>query len=391
MNAAPRDTQDETGFGSGPRVANASGLLKSGFDAVGVAFAENFVEGLELGASFAAIVDGEFVVDIRGGFADKAKQLPWTEETLAGLYSSGKAVLTLLMAQAVSDGRLDYDAPVAQYWPEFAQNGKGEITVAEALSHQAGLCGIAQEMPPETWLDWEAIVERLAAMAPLWAPGTANGYHPQTFGFIAGELLRRVTGDSVGRQLQRFTDEDGLQIFCGMGAEEISRAAFMVKPPRAPDLGVINDYTKLAFLKPWSAPARISREDWMAAEIPASNMHGDARSLARIMQPLVNGGVRGGDPFLTQSAIDGALKERICGDDLVLPFHLSWTAGLMRNTNKHFGPNENAYGHAGFGGSCVLVDPENNLTAAYVMNKMSPYLVGDPRSLRLIHALYESL
>jgi CubicO group peptidase (beta-lactamase class C family) len=177
-----------------------------------------------------------------------------------------------------------------------------------------------------------------------------------------------------------------------MNAGEASRAAYMPKPPKAPDLGPLNDFKRYAFLKPWSAPARVSREEWMAAEIPASNMHADARSLAKIVHPLANQGRDvSGEQVLNTDAIDAALAERSRGDDLVLPFHLSWSAGLMRNINRHFGPNENAFGHAGFGGSCVVIDPENNLTAAYIMNKMSPYLVGDPRAVRLLDALYASL
>jgi len=373
-------------------VPNFSGGADPRFDAVLDAFAENFAVGAELGASFAVMVGGDLVIDIRGGHADKAKEQPWAEDTLACIYSTGKAVLALLIARAVSEGRLDYEARVADYWPEFAQNGKENITVAEALSHQAGLCGIAQEMPPETWLDWAAIIERLEAMAPLWPPGSANGYHPQTFGFIAGELLRRITGKSVGQLLDDLRRTHDFQIFCGMRPEEIARAAYMPKPPKAPDLGELNEFTKLAFLKPWSAPARVSREDWAAAEIPAANMHADARSLAGILHPFASqGNWADGDRFLTEAAIAGAFKERIRGDDLVLPFRLSWSAGLMCNINRHFGPNENAFGHAGFGGSCVVIDPENNLTAAYVMNKMSPYLVGDPRSLRLLNAAYDCL
>ncbi|MEO1242965.1 MAG: serine hydrolase domain-containing protein [Pseudomonadota bacterium] len=374
------------------RVPNASGVLPSTFDSVGDAFAANFEDGLELGASFAAVIDGELVVDIRGGFSDRAKEEPWTEDTLACVYSSGKAVLTLLIAREVSNGRLDYDAPVARYWPEFAENGKEKIMIAQALSHQAGLCGIPDEMDPATWLDWGAITDRLAAMAPLWAPGTANGYHPQTFGYIAGELLRRASGQSVGELLRAFTASEGLQIFCGMNADEIARAAYMPKPPKAPDLGELNEFTKLAFLKKWSSTARVSRDEWMAAEIPASNMHADARSLAMMVHPLANNGraVSGGQS-LDPSVIEAALAERIRGDDMVLPFHLSWSAGLMGNINRHFGPSEKAFGHAGFGGSCVIVDPDNNLTAAYVMSKMSPYLVGDPRALRLLDALYDCL
>ncbi len=374
------------------RVAGAAGVIAPGFDKVGEAFAQNFDEGLELGAGFAVVVDGETLIDIRGGYTDRAKENHWNETMLACIYSSGKAVLAFLMARAVSDGLLDYDAPVAQYWSEFGAAGKENITVAEALSHQAGLCGFPDEMPPETWLDWDAICAKLAAMAPLWAPGTANGYHPQTVGFIAGELLRRVTAKSVGALIRELSAAHDLNLFCGMNETDGARAAYMPKPPKAPDLGPMNEFKQAAFLKPWSAPGKVSREDWMAAELPASNMHADALSLARIVHPLAHKGRDvSGNEVLSEGAIDDALKERSRGDDLVLPFHLSWAAGLMRNINRHFGPNENAFGHAGFGGSCVIVDPENNLTAAYVMNKMSPYLVGDPRAVRLLDAVYASL
>ncbi|GJL92346.1 serine hydrolase domain-containing protein [Hyphococcus sp.] len=374
------------------RVAGSGGVIATGFDIVGDAFVQNFDEGQELGASFAVIQNGETLVDIRGGFSDRAKETFWNESTLACIYSSGKAVMTFLMAREASNGRLDYDAPVACYWPEFGAAGKENITVAQMLSHQAGLCGFPDEMPPATWLDWSAVTEKLAAMAPLWAPGTANGYHPQTVGYIAGEILRRVTGKTVGALITEIAALHDLNIYCGMNPDEMARAAYMPKPTKAPDLGPLNEFKKLAFLKPWSAPARVSREEWMTAEIPASNMHADARSLAAIVHPFANNGNwTGGDPCLSPEVIDAALKERIRGDDLVLPFRLSWSAGLMRNINRHFGPNENAFGHAGFGGSCVVIDPENNLTAAYIMNKMSPFLVGDPRAVRLIDAVYASL
>ena len=373
---------------SDTRVSHGGGWLDAEFEPVGQAFAENFAEELELGACVAVMVDGELVVDIRGGFTDRKKETPWAEDTLSCVYSSGKAVLTFLVARAVSNGQLEYDVPVARYWPEFAQAGKEEITVAQVMSHQAGLCAIAEEIEPALWLDWDAITGILAAMKPLWPPGSANGYHPQTFGFLAGELLRRVTGKSVGAHLR----DTGLQIFCGMGEDEMARAAYMPKPPKVPDLGELTELKRLAFLSKWSSTARVSRAAWMAAEIPASNMHADARSLAQIVHPLTNRGLgMDGDPILDEEAISAALKERIHGADLVLPFDLSWSAGVMRNTNYHYGPNDNAFGHAGFGGSAVLIDPENRLTAAYVMNKMSPYLVGDPRHRRLFNAIYDCL
>lgn len=378
---------------SDARAPHGGGAVDNVFSAVGDAFAENFADDLELGASFAAIVDGELVVDLRGGHTDKAGERPWTEETLTCVYSSGKAVLSLLIAHEVSEGRLDYDTPVSAWWPEFAQNGKEAITLGDVLSHQAGLCGVAEEMPPAEWLDTEAVSARLAAMAPLWKPGTANGYGPQTFGYIAGELLRRTTGRSVGALVGGLREKAGAELYCGIRDEALlARIAYMPKPPKAPDLGELNEFTKVAFLKPWSAPGRVSREAWLAAEIPASNIHANARGLASALYPFASGGRwQSGEAYLTPGAIEAALQVRITGDDLVLPFRLAWAAGLMRNINRHFGPSETAYGHAGFGGSCVIVDPQNRIAAAYVMNRMSPHLVGDPRSVRLLEALYGAL
>ncbi len=363
-----------------------SGETDQRFAPVRTAFAANFENGDDLGACFAVCIDGDLVVDLRGGHTNRKREQAWSEETLACVYSTGKAVCALLIAFEAARGAIDYEAPVAQYWPEFAAAGKERVTVAEALSHQAGLCGFPEQMDPADWLNWDLICARLAAMAPLWEPATASGYHPQTYGFIAGELLRRVTGKTVGALLSHHRDQTGAEIFCGMESLEAARTAQMPKPPRAPDLGQMNAFKEAAFLKPWSAPARVSREAWLAAEMPASNMHADARSLARFLTPFVTDDAR-----LDAAAKEAALRDRINGSDLVLPFDLTWAAGVMRNTAGHFGPSETAFGHAGFGGSCVVFDPAHRMTLAYVMNKMSPHLVGDPRALRLIDAVYACL
>lgn len=374
------------------RIANASGAIDARFADVAGAFAENFSNDGEIGASFAATIDGELLVDLRGGWRDRRQETPWTDDTITCVYSTGKAVVALLVAREVSNGRLDYNAPIATVWPEFAGNGKEAITLAQAMSHQDGLVAFPENTPPETYLDWDAACAVIEDMAPLWTPGAANGYHPQTFGFIVGEVLRRVTDASVGALLRRTCAEFDCDVYCGLSPAEIARVAPMQKPPRPPDLGEIDDYKKLAFLSSASTPARAGKEEWMAAEIPASNMHTDARSLARLLSPLANHGKRpDGSAFIAGDVVEAALAERIRGDDLVLPFHLSWSAGVMGNINRHFGPNEGAFGHAGFGGSCVVIDPENRLTVAYAPNKMSPHLVGDPRALRLINALYNAL
>jgi CubicO group peptidase (beta-lactamase class C family) len=366
-----------------------SGRVAPGFEAALDTFAAAFAREEELGAGFAAFIDGEPVVDLFAGRADKAKTAPWAEDTLVCVYSSGKAVIARLIAEAVSKGALDYERPVAADWPDFAAAGKGGVTLAQALSHQAGLCGFADPIPPEDWTRWDAIAARIARMAPLWPPGSAAGYHPQTVGFIAGELLRRTTGRGVGETLRHdFFSARGVDVHCGLTAATIARAAAITKPPRAPDHRK-SSLTEIAFLKPWSASSGVSREDWMAAEIPASNMHATAKGLAAIVHPLANGGVdTNGAAAIDPGALREALRTRIEGDDLVLPFHLRWAAGLMANTNGFFGPAPSAFGHAGFGGSAVMIDPQRRMSAAYAMNKMSPSLAGDPRAVRLMASLY---
>lgn len=372
--------------------APINGHAHSPFGKVRDAFAQNFAEDLELGANFAVFIDGVAAVNLFGGHSDRAGRSAWSENTIAAIFSCGKAALALLIAREVSDGRIRYDAPVAEYWPEFAAAGKQSITVADVMSHQAGLVGLTDEMPPEEWLDWKGICKRIETLSPLFPPRTANGYSPQLYGFVIGETLKRVTGRSVGALLESFQSEQGLQLYCGLAREQMPRAAYMKKPPRPPDLGEINEYKEIAFMKPWSAPARVSREAWLAAEIPASNMHADALSLARFVYPFANRGKWfDNDPVVDPGVVEEALSERITGDDLVLPFRLSWRAGVMHNLSGHFGPSLTAYGHGGFGGSCVMFDPANRLSAAYVMNRMSPHLIGDPRALRLLDAVYQCL
>ncbi len=369
-----------------------TGQSASRFDNVRAVFAENLENGDDLGAACAVSVDGELVVDLIGGYQDRKKERRWQTDTIASIFSSGKAVVALLVAQAVEAGLLDYNQQVAHYWPEFAAAGKDTITLAQVMSHQAGLCGLPEEMDPAMWLDWDAICAKLAAMTPMWSVGSANGYHPQTYGFLAGEILRRVTGQTVGGLIRdNFVDPHGIQIFCGLKEDEPARTVIMVKPTQLPDFGELNDYRRAAFLTRWAAPAGVSREDWAAAEIPASNMHADARSLARLMSIIACAGEFEGKKLLSEQTLSAMSAEQCRGDDLVLPFNLSWACGFMRNNNHLYGPLETTLGHSGSGGSCVYADPVNRLSFAFVLNKMSHHLVGDPRTLRLIDAVYKSL
>ncbi|MEM9262430.1 MAG: serine hydrolase domain-containing protein, partial [Pseudomonadota bacterium] len=277
------------------------------------AFEQNFDDGLELGARFVAYQHGEKIIDIFGGWSDRKKENPWSEETLSAIYSTGKSVCTLLIAREVEAGRLEYDRPVSEIWPEFAAAGKQDVTLAQAMSHQAGLSGFDNEMDPSEWLGWDSIIRRIEQMEPQWAPGTASGYSPQVFGFVVGEIIRRTTGHSIGAQLRELHSADGIDVHCGLAGEDAAKGAHMQKPPKAPDLGDLSPIKEAAFLKPWSSPARVSREDWMAAEIPASNMHATADGLACLLQSLVS---KNAPHALSPEVRQQVFNVRISGDDL---------------------------------------------------------------------------
>lgn len=364
------------------------GKLPTAFSAVSEAFDKNFQEYDELGASFCVIRDGECLIDVHAGFRNKQKTEPWADETIACIFSSGKAVVAQLMGEAVTDGLFSYSDPVAAHWPGFAQNGKSEITIAQILSHQAGLPGFVDEIDPNDWLDWQKICTHIEVLSPLWPPGSESGYAPQLFGFLAGEVYRRATGKTIGEAIAARTSD----LFCGLPVNEQARASVMPKPKSAPDLGELNRYTKAAFLTPWSSPAKAARADWMAAQLPGSNMHANARGLASFVHPLANDGVGvDGKRRLNANVIGEIFTPQCSGNDLVLPFEITWGTGAMINEHLRYGPNPKALGQSGFGGSAVVIDPDQRMTIAYVMNAMSPHLVADPRSLTLINAVYKSL
>jgi CubicO group peptidase (beta-lactamase class C family) len=361
--------------------------------AVRETFEANFDAGLELGARFCLAIDGEIVVDLMGGFADRARTRAFDAATLAPVYSTTKALAALMIARLVGEGRLEYRQLVAEVWPEFGQAGKAEITVEQALSHQAGLAGVTEPMDPSLWFDWDAICARLAAMSPLWPPGTASGYHPITFGYIAGEIFRCVDGRSLGQALREDIAEAlGLDLWIGLPDAEHGRVAEMQKPSGLPRLGPIDEVKRAAFLTPWAAPGRRGEAEWRRAEIPSANGHATAEALARIAGAFACDGTIDGVEVLKPGVAAAASAERIRGQDRVLPFEISWGAGVMRNVpNTIYGPGTQTFGHSGWGGSCMFADPERRLSGAYVMNRQSTDLIGDPRSRRLIEVAYQAL
>ncbi|GAA0640391.1 serine hydrolase domain-containing protein [Brevundimonas lenta] len=366
------------------------GVCPPRFAAVKDAFAANFTdapEGLnERGARFSVVIDGEAVIDLWGGWADTAQSVPFGEDTLTPVFSAGKSVMALLIATCVERGLLDYEAPVAGYWPAFGQAGKARITVGQLMSHQAGLSGFAEAIDPTDWFNRAVVLEKLCAQAPLWAPGTASGYHPITIGYLAGELYRLVDGRSMGTALRQ--DFPGLDLWIGLPEEEFGRVAQMRKPAAPPNLGVIDAVKRSAFFDRGSSPGQRESGEWRKAEIPSANLHGTALDLARIVGVAATGAIDG-RTVLSDATLEALRRERIYGQDRVLPFVMGWAAGLTCNRGLGvFGPHDEARGHYGWGGSCVVADAEVRLSAAYVMTRQSPHLIGDPRAVRLLDALY---
>ncbi len=369
------------------------GLCPDRFAAVREAFAANFAEGSEQGARFALAIEGEIVVDLMGGTADRAGEKPFDERTLTPVFSTTKAMAALMIARLVDQEKLWWDQPVAEIWPEFAEAGKAWITIEQVLSHQEGLCGLPGPMEPADWFDWDGVCARLAAMAPLWPPGSASGYHPVTFGYLVGEIFRRVDGRTLGTALHEdIAKLRGLDLWIGLPDSEHARCADMRRPPAMPDLGELTEAKRLAFLTPWASPGGRGSAEWRRFEIPSANGHATAPALARLMGILACDGLLDGKRMLSAGMSAQAARKRISGQDLVMPYEMAWGAGFIRNEGLGlYGPGQETFGHSGWGGSCAFADPERQVSGAYVMNRQSAELIMDHRSRRLIEAAYAAL
>ena len=372
-----------------------------GLAAVADVFRRNFTRDddeaqiADLGAQFSVYRHGVPLIDFKGGWADRAKTAPVDDHTLMAVYSSGKTAAALVIAWLADQDRLGYDQPVSTLWPDFAQAGKGEVTVAQAMSHQAGLSGITdRSWTPEDWYDWDKTCATLAAQEPIFLPGSASGYHPVTYGFLAGEIARLADKDmrTLGTILrEEITQPCELDIHIGLPASEHERCAQMIKPKRLADLGEKNAATKAAFMRPWSSPNSGTANLWREAEFAGSNCHATADSLARMMQVFIDGKI-GETVVLSEDIVSAVSTPRVSGPNLVLPFDLTFGAGIMHNApNFYYGPNAQTLGHSGWGGSCVFADPVSGLHGCYAMNRQDKSLIGDPRAVSLISALYTAL
>jgi CubicO group peptidase (beta-lactamase class C family) len=373
------------------RGMSITGFTAAGFEPVRAAFELNFAEGLEHGAGFAAYLGDELVVDLRGGFADRAGSVVWDERTLCPVYSATKPVAALVVAMLVERGLVDYDAPLADDWPEFGAAGKRAYTLAEALSHQAGVPGFADPIDPQLWLDPPALSAELAKLSPMWGRGDGSGYHPLTWGYIAGELVRRVSRRSLGTILR----EDvcvplGIDFWIGLPESEHDRCAELLKPKAAAQFPHRNAETRAAFLTPWAAAPR-GTAAWRMAEIPSANGHATAPAMARLYSAFAQKGRIGETRVIAPVTWDELTRERVSGEDRVLPGRVAFGAGVMRNLPLIYGPNPETLCHSGWGGSGAFGDPATGLAGAYIMNRQGTHLLEDARRSRIIDALYGCL
>jgi CubicO group peptidase (beta-lactamase class C family) len=373
------------------------------FTAVRTAFEENFRDRDELGAAVTVTLGGETVVDLWGGWADAARGRGWERDTLVNVWSTTKGPVALCAHILADRGLLDFDAPVAAYWPEFAAGGKENVLVRHLLSHRAGLAGLREPHSLTQLYDWELTTERLAAMEPWWEPGTRSGYHAFTYGFLVGEVVRRVSGLLPGAFLEReVTGPLGIDFTIGLAEKEVGRAAELVHPPAAStseQAAIFSQLTPVALAaltNPIAGATEANTPEWRAAEIPAANGHGTARAVAALYGVLAGRGTYAGHRVLSPEAAERVREGQGSCRDLVLGagFENETEIGLglwLSGPNGSYGPNPRAFGHDGFGGSCGLADPEAGVSLGYVMNRMGPHIADDPRKTALIEALYSAL
>lgn len=380
------------------------GYCDARFDRVRDVFEENFDRRGDVGAAVAVTIDGKPVVDLWGGYADNARARPWTRDTIVNVYSATKGVTATCLNRLVDQSRVDLDAPVARYWPEFAQTGKERIPVRWLLSHRAGLPAIRKPLPSDALMRWDVMTAALAEQEPWWEPGTKHGYHALTFGYLVGEVVRRVTGKSVGTYCgEEIAGPLGIDFHIGLDARDDIRCAEVIAAPPAA-LGQPNplgdaarnseSMTAKAVNNPAGALrlATINSRAWRGAEIPAANGHTNARALSRFYAVLACGGELQGVLMLSAEHLVRCRAEESNGIDAVMSVPMRFGLGYrLTQPAAKYGPNPHAFGHSGAGGSLGFADPDANLGFAYTMNQMGNQVLLDPRVATLLEALYSAL
>jgi CubicO group peptidase (beta-lactamase class C family) len=377
------------------------GTCDERFSGVQEAFAGNFDEKsdpTDVGASVAITVNGELVVDLWGGTVDTdaASWVPWERDTIVNVWSTTKTLSALCCLILADQGELDLYAPVAKVWPEFAANGKRDIAMRHVMSHTAGLSGWEEPITVEDLYDWDKVTSLLAAQAPWWEPGTASGYHLITQGYLEGEVVRRVTGQTIGEfAAKEVTGRLDADFFIGTGPEHDARVAHVIPPPPMDPLVVAPEPGSVvwrSFSNPALDAAVSATIPWRRAEIPAAGGHANARGVALVHTPMACGGEANGVRLLSPKGIEPVFDEQSHGQDLVLPFVIRLGIGFgLPSPELPISPSERACFWGGWGGSVALIDLDQRMSFAYMMNKMGEGTVGDLRAARLLMAAYSAL
>ncbi|PBC11247.1 serine hydrolase domain-containing protein [Mesorhizobium sp. WSM3859] len=374
---------------------NIDGHCDPRFAGVRDAFAWCFAQDLEHGGGVSVVTGGKTVVELWGGHADAARTLPWRRDTLINVWSCTKGVVALAIAMLVERGKLDYAAPVAHYWPEFAAGGKERITLDQVMSHRSGLNGLAVPMDEAGLLAWAPYTDALAAMAPLWEPGSRCVYHALSYGHLAGEVLRRVDGRSVGRFVaEEIAGPLGADFHVGLAEPEDARAAEMIEGPKT------SDWVEFVRASPFPhacdnpAPRALAPNDraWRAAEVPGGNGQSTAHALARIYGMMAAGGTFEGKRLIGRAAIEEAAWPRFRGMDDSFALPTAFAAGYQIEDPVYGGrASPQTFGHTGWGGAIGFADPGAGVGFGYVTNRMLGFDDVDPRRKALIDAVYGAL
>jgi CubicO group peptidase (beta-lactamase class C family) len=384
----------------GPMNDAVNGHCQSRFAKVADALADEHAKGEEQGASIAVDIDGDMVVDIWGGHADRAKTTPWAQDTIVNFFSCTKTLTALAALIAIDRGDIDAFAPVASYWPEFAQNGKQDIEVRHLMSHTSGVSGWQVPFGIDDIYDWEKATDQLARQEPWWTPGSASGYHAVNYGHLIGEVIRRATGKTL-KEFVRDEIAAPLQadVQIGLGPADEHRVAEVVPPP--PLLISLDDlphdhpaYKTFAGFPPDENTALIvETTPWRRADIGGVNGHGNARALARALSPISLGGKANGVQLLSEDTIDLIFQEQSNGIDLVLmvPLRFGIGFGLPSPESVPGVPEGRICFWGGWGGSMVVMAPEHHATFSYVMNRMGPGTTGTERTIRYAEIIFDAL
>ena len=372
-------------------ISSNYGVYDKRFENVFNKFNTNLASSIDIGASFAVYSNGKLLVDLAGGFKNKDKTELWSPTTTVCVHSTGKGIVAMCLAILIEKGMLNLDSKVSEYWPEFGASNKTDIKVRTLLSHQAGLYAWKEKMTESDFLNWNYCTELLAAQETLHMPGTKICYHAKSIGFLVGELIKRISGKSVGEFLKEEL-VDPLNVSCTIGTP-ISYHSEIAELISSPDLNAafndrdkIDKYTMSAFLNPGNRTRTANTEEFKVAEIPALNCHSNSASLAKLYDYFFNSGL------VSNSTLESITSIEIKGDDQVMKRPMQWSpVGFSVGGGKLFGTSSRSFGHTGWGGSMAFTDPENNLSIAYTMNLLTGSMLGDNRALELVTETYKSL